>query len=84
MWVNVNFLALRALRHYADAPGPHRAAALSAYERLRTALVGGLAGVYKRSGYLYEQYDDATGAGMSSHPFTGWTALLTLIAGEVY
>jgi mannosyl-oligosaccharide glucosidase len=39
---------------------------------------------YNARGYLYEQYDDASGRGLSSHPFTGWTALLVLIAANAY
>jgi mannosyl-oligosaccharide glucosidase len=84
IWVNINYLALRALSHYAAAPGPHAAAARDAYRRLRVGLAGNLAGQYRRTGYLWEQYDDGGGGGLSSHPFTGWTALLTLAAAEVY
>lgn len=84
IWVNLNFLALRALRFYATAPGPHARAAADAYAGLRAALVGNLAREYGASGYLWEQYDDARGAGLSSHPFTGWTALLTLAVAEAY
>lgn len=39
---------------------------------------------YVQRGYLYEQYDDRDGKGTSSHPFTGWTALVSLIAAEQY
>jgi hypothetical protein len=84
IWVNVNYLALRALHHYAHAAGPHTAAAGAAYSELRGALLRTLVGQYRRTGYLWEQYDDDSGAGLSSHPFTGWTALLTLVAAEAY
>lgn len=80
----MNFLALRALRHYAAAPGPHAAAAGAAYTGLRAALVGNFVRQYFGTGYLWEQYDDGSGAGLSSHPFTGWTALVTLAAAEAY
>lgn len=84
IWINVNFLALRSLHYYAALPGPHAARASEAYQRLRHALVSNLVQQYRRTGYLWEQYDDVTGSGLSSHPFTGWTALLTLAAAESF
>jgi mannosyl-oligosaccharide glucosidase len=35
-------------------------------------------------GYLWEQYHALDGAGRKSHPFTGWTALITAIMAESY
>ena len=40
--------------------------------------------VYEESGYLWENYDETDGHGRGSHPFTGWTALLVLVAGQTY
>ena len=34
------------------------------------------------TGYLWEQYDDASGEGRGCRPFTGWTGLLPLLAAE--
>lgn len=82
MWVNINYLVLRALRYYATGDGPHAAAAAQSYEDLRTALLSNLVRQYNATGYLWEQYDDVDGAPRGSHPFTGWTALLTLIAAD--
>ena len=84
IWIPINYLALRSLHSYSSLPGPHAAAAGDAYRRLRRALVGNLVTQYHRTGYLWEQYDAGSGKGMSSHPFTGWTALLTLAAGEAF
>ncbi|KXZ47267.1 hypothetical protein GPECTOR_36g12 [Gonium pectorale] len=84
IWINVNYLVLRALSHYAAAGGEVGAAAAAAHDELRSRLLKTLVGNYRKHGYLYEQYDDETGRGTSSHPFTGWTALVTLIAAQEY
>jgi mannosyl-oligosaccharide glucosidase len=82
VWINMNYVALRALRGYALGKGPYAAVAAEAAQELRNALLRLLVGQYVERGYLYEQYDDVTGQGKGSQPFTGWTALLTLIADE--
>ncbi|CAM9798353.1 unnamed protein product, partial [Phaeothamnion confervicola] len=84
IWINVNFLALRALRHYADAVGPHRAVAADAYARLRENVLRTVLGEFHRTGFFWEQYDDRTGEGRRSRPFTGWTALVVNIMAEIY
>ncbi|KAF8069561.1 GCS1 [Scenedesmus sp. PABB004] len=84
IWVNVNYLALSALHHYGATPGPHRAAAAAAYAALRGGLLANLVGQYGATGYLWEQYGDADGAPKGCRPFTGWTALVALIAAEAY
>lgn len=84
IWININYLTLRALQHYSSVPGPHQAAAGSAYQQLRSNLLGNLVQQYSDTGYLWEQYDDATGKPKGCHPFTGWTALLTLISCEAF
>ena len=80
IWININYLALSALDHYRVAAGPWAERAGQAHAELRQALLSNLAAQYGARGYLYEQYDDGTGRGMSSHPFTGWTALVALVA----
>lgn len=39
---------------------------------------------YKKTGYIWEQYNDITGAGQRSRPFAGWSALIVLIVAESY
>ncbi|XP_052754683.1 mannosyl-oligosaccharide glucosidase [Galleria mellonella] len=84
VWVNVNFLALSALRHYAAAAGPHAARAAALHAGLRQNLVRNILSEYKRTGYLWEQYSSEDGKGSGCRPFTGWTALVTLIMAEEY
>ncbi|XP_048797679.1 mannosyl-oligosaccharide glucosidase isoform X2 [Lagopus muta] len=84
VWVNINYLALRALHGYADRPGPHRERAERLYGELRHNLIGNLYRQYAESGYLWEHYSDSTGRGQGSHPFTGWSALVVLAMAEDY
>ena len=74
------FLVLDALGHYAEIEGKHAGECAEMRAELRQNLLKTLVGEYNRTGYLWEQYVDGLGKG--SHPFTGWTALLVLIASE--
>ena len=84
VWININYLVLRALRRYAREAGSGAVgtAAGRAAEALRTNLLDTIVKGYHEQGYLFETYDDLTGEGHGTHPFTGWTALMTLIAAE--
>lgn len=82
IWVNMNYMALRALKHYSDTKGPHSGIAKETYKSLKTNLLRNLVSQYQRTGYLWEQYDDETGRGQRSHPFTGWTSLMVLMIGD--
>lgn len=64
--------------------GPQAVAARKLHDTLRGNLLQLVAGQYEESGYLWENYDDATGKGQGCRPFTGWTALIALIAGNSY
>ena len=48
----------------------------------RTNLLKTVLGSYHKTGFFWEQYDDRSGDGLRSHPFTGWTALVVNIMGE--
>ncbi|OXA39653.1 Mannosyl-oligosaccharide glucosidase [Folsomia candida] len=41
-------------------------------------------GQYHKTGYVWEQYDDATGKGKGCRPFTGWSSLVVLMMAEEY
>ncbi|KAK3094634.1 hypothetical protein FSP39_004266 [Pinctada imbricata] len=84
IWINMNYLTLSSLYHYANTPGKYQKIAQETYSELRNNLVKNILKEYERTGYIYEQYDDKTGQGKGSHPFTGWSALVVLIMAEKY
>lgn len=82
IWVNVNFLAVRALYNYAKMEGPYQSLASEIYGELRKNLINNIYKQYKLTGYIWEHYSDKTGEGLGSRPFTGWSALVVLLMGE--
>ena len=61
----------QALHYYAGEPGPHAAKAKEVYGKLRSNVLNNIVRQYNTTGYLWENYDDETGRGKGSHPFTG-------------
>ncbi|KAI0807266.1 glycoside hydrolase [Fomes fomentarius] len=85
IWIQMNYLALSALhKTYAAQEGPHQQRAQEIYAELRKNVIDNVHKEYVRTGYVWEQYDPLTGEGRRSHPFTGWTSLITLIISEKY
>ncbi|XP_059484928.1 mannosyl-oligosaccharide glucosidase-like isoform X1 [Neocloeon triangulifer] len=84
IWMNINYLAVKALHHYSQAEGPFKVLAGEIYKELCSNLVTNILKRYKDSGFVYEQYNDKTGEGQGCKPFTGWSALVVLIMGEIY
>lgn len=95
VWMPINFLALQALQRYAGHPGlalPLRAACTDAYAKLRANLLGAVLAAWEAplpgsdggQGSIWEHYDDVTGLGLRSHPFTGWSALVLNVMAEAY
>ena len=84
IWVNLNYLALSGLHHYAGVDGPARELAARTYAELRDNLVGNMLAQWARTGYFWEQYDPESGAGQRTHPFNGWSSLALLALAEVY
>jgi len=56
------YLECQALRHYGVTPGPHQATAEQLHQELRHNLITNIVRQYEATGYLWEQYDDSTGA----------------------
>ncbi|MBN3311141.1 MOGS glucosidase, partial [Amia calva] len=84
IWININYLAIRALHYYANSKGPYREKAAALYQDLRKNIIENVNRQYMETGYIWEQYSDITGRGQGSHPFTGWSALSLLIMAEQY
>lgn len=85
IWLPMNYMILQSLHNnYASVPGPYQERAKEIYEELRSNIIDNVFKEYKRTNYVWEQYDALTGEGRRSHPFTGWTSLVTLILAEKY
>ena len=85
IWININYLAIRALRKYSnEASGASfkvRALATKAHDELKQNIVRNLYKVYRRTGFVWENYSAKDGGGAGCHPFTGWSALVVAIMG---
>ncbi|XP_060214175.1 mannosyl-oligosaccharide glucosidase GCS1-like [Lycium barbarum] len=85
IWIPLNYLIVSSLHHYSQEPGPYREKAKTVYNELRSNLIRNIVGNYKRTGYLWEQYDQQKkGKGKGARLFTGWTATVLLIMAEAY
>ncbi|KAH7930897.1 glycoside hydrolase family 63 protein [Leucogyrophana mollusca] len=85
IWVQMNYMVLSSLyKTYVAEEGPYQQRAKEIYAELRNNIVSNVFKEYQRTGYVWEQYDPTTGEGKGSHPFTGWTSLVTLILAEKY
>ena len=84
IWMNMNYLTVSALNYYSGIEGPYAKQASDLYTELRTNLITNLIKQYKETGYIWENYNDITGKGQGSHPFTGWSALIVAIMAEDY
>jgi len=85
IWINMNYLLLASLHNnYIHKEGPHQATCRELYNKLRTNVVDNMFKNYESTGYVWEQYDPASGKGQRSHPFTGWSSLVVLIMAELY
>jgi len=84
IWINCNYLAISALDYYSKVEGPHQKLAGEIYTKLRKNVIDNIVSEYWRTGYIWEHYNDVTGYGEGTHPFTGWSALVVAIMGEKY
>ncbi|XP_066581367.1 uncharacterized protein GCS1 isoform X2 [Prorops nasuta] len=84
IWMNLNYLTVRATHYYSKVDGPYQPKAKKIYNELRQNLIQNVIKQYNISGYIWENYGDNQGDGKGSHPFTGWTSLVVLLMAEIY
>ncbi|KAI4125223.1 MAG: hypothetical protein LQ338_004385 [Usnochroma carphineum] len=79
VWININYLAVKALFDLSQSPGPHQQRASQLYTSLRKNLVENVFNEWERTGFAWEQYNPETGEGQRTQHFTGWTSLVVKI-----
>lgn len=84
IWINMNYLTVRATYYYSQTKGPYQEIAKKIYKNLRQNLIENIMRQYNNTGYLWENYGNTDGEGKGSHPFTGWTSLVVLLMAEIY
>lgn len=84
IWINLNYLTVRAAYHYSKIEGPFQSKAKKVYNDLRHNIIQNVIKQYNKTGYVWENYSDTKGDGKGSHPFTGWTSLVVLLMAEIY
>jgi mannosyl-oligosaccharide glucosidase len=77
-------LALDSLNYYSKSDGSYAHLASELYTKLRSNLIQNIATQYAKTGFLWENYNDTTGEGLGTHPFTGWTTLVVNILANSY
>ncbi|CDO94668.1 unnamed protein product [Kluyveromyces dobzhanskii CBS 2104] len=92
IWLNLNYLCLDALQYYfSDSPLKSEEAqhaelfkqASKLYRQLRQNIITNTYSVWKKDGYVYEQYNHKNGNGSGVQHFTGWTALVVNMIGRL-
>ncbi|ODV87238.1 glycoside hydrolase family 63 protein [[Candida] arabinofermentans NRRL YB-2248] len=82
IWVNINYLVLESLQHYASDPNVDSETAelaKKAYADLRKNLITNIYNQYEATGYAWEQYNERTGEGQKTKHFLGWTSLVVVM-----
>ncbi|KAK9474015.1 mannosyl-oligosaccharide glucosidase [Dipodascopsis tothii] len=82
IWININYLVLKALAEYhgrPETPEDVRAQMAEVYAELRVNVVRNVREQWEQTGFAWEQYDQATGAGRGAKSFLGWTSLVVVM-----
>ncbi|CCJ31135.1 unnamed protein product, partial [Pneumocystis jirovecii] len=85
VWININYMALSSLyKNYINTPGLYQEKAKKIYNELRMNLVNTVFNEWKRTNFVWEQYNQTSGVGQRTKGFTGWTSLIVNILSEKY
>lgn len=83
IWININYLILDSLKYYKevspDMPKPLQDKITKTYHDLRINVVNNVFKEWKKTGFVWEQYDDETGAAKGAKNFLGWTSTIILM-----
>ncbi|KAH3664352.1 hypothetical protein WICMUC_005737 [Wickerhamomyces mucosus] len=82
IWYPINYLILESLQYYGQSFKEDEKLyqlANQTYSQTRLNLVNNAYKQWKKTGYVYEQYDDTNGKPRGAKHFTGWTALVATI-----
>lgn len=82
--ININYLVLESLQHYKEVSAKHLSKDLEikigeTYKQLRLNLVNNVFKQWEKTGFVWEQYDDETGASKGAKNFLGWTSTVILM-----
>lgn len=89
IWININFLVLRALKdNLIDSQNFNKTELFNqtknVYQNLRKNLISTVSKGYDQKLTLHEQYDGEKGFPKGTSPFTGWTSLILIIMSESF
>lgn len=84
VWININYLILENLQHYHEITKPYASRQLKekiekAYSELRQNLIKNVYQQWEKTGFVWESYDDQTGASKGAKNFLGWTSTVLLM-----
>ena len=83
IWIQMNYLICGSLyKNYLDSK--EKVLATEIYDSLRYNVVTNVFSQFNKTGFFWEQYSDEDGHGQRAKPFTGWSALVSLLLFESY